>query len=189
MILKFELSVDTTTGEFSVVNTETGEVKSVTTKVAKKTSKKKEESSTPQLILEDNKYSLNSAAVELMNLSPDDKVDIKYEKNGKAMQPIIGSDEVFGTHGGNRLTKSNTVACRGSKHDELSKYGTVFTITPHKTKEGLFVLAGDKVESIENEEITLEEGEEKLPFDVDLEELIDEKDANIEEIDSSFFKL
>ena len=61
-ILKFEFTYDTTTGEFSVVNTETGEVKSVTTKKTTTTRKKKEESSEPQLILEENKYILNTAA-------------------------------------------------------------------------------------------------------------------------------
>ena len=78
MKMTFNLVVDTTTGTFEITNTETGETKSVKTK---KTSKKtKDENPNPQIILEDNKYKFNSAAVKLMNISPDDRVDIKYEK-------------------------------------------------------------------------------------------------------------
>lgn len=191
MILKFELSVDTNSGEFSIVNTSTGEIKTV--EIPKKTKKStKVEASEPQLILEDNKYCLNTAAVELMGLTSEDKLDIKYEKNGGRMIPVIGTDEAFGTKGGNKLTKSNTVACRGSKNDELSKYGKVFSIKPHSSKEGLFVLTGDNdyTASLEGDNnISTEEVDEELPLDLSLEALVDEKDANIEEIDSSYFKL
>lgn len=184
------------------VNTETGEmtstcVKRTVTKGTEPTSKttkkvKKEESSTPELILEDNKYCLNTAAVELMGLTSDDKLDIKYEKNGNVMVPVIGTDEAFGTKGGNKLTKSNTVACRGSKNEELSKYGTVFSITPHATKDGLFVLTGDAAPVAAptgDENIAIEKTDEDLPLDIDLSALVDDKDANIEEIDSSYFQL
>ncbi len=187
--LKFEFTIDTNTGEFSVVNTDTGEVKTVS--IPKKVTKKikKEESSSPQLILEDNKYCLNSAAIKLMGVTPDDKLDIKYEKRGRTMIPVIGSDETFGTKGGNKLTKSNTVACRGSKNEELSKYGHVFEITPHDSKEGLFILTGDSAPveiSSGNENISIDESDEDLPLDLSL---VDDKDANVEEIDSSYFQL
>lgn len=190
--IKFELMIDTENGNFSVVNTETGEIKSVSFKEAKKPVKKtkKEESSSPELVLEDNKYCLNTAAVELMGISPDDKLDIKYEKNGNVMIPVIGSDSAFGTKGGNKVTKSNTVACRGSKNEELSKYGKIFKITPHATKEGLFVLTGDTtpVEAPIGD-IVVEKSDEDLPLDVDILALVDDKDANIEEIDPSYFQL
>lgn len=193
MKLKFELTIDTESGDFSVINIETGEIKSVTFKEAKKVTKKvkKEESSSPKLVLEDNKYCLNSAAVELMGVTPDNKLDIKYEKNGSTMVPVIGTDEAFGTKGGNKLTKSNTVACRGSKNEELSKYGRVFSLTPHTTKEGLFVLTGDTtpaVTPVGDENISISESDENLPLDVDFSSLIDDKDANVEEIDSSLFQ-
>lgn len=194
MKLKFELTIDTESGDFSVINTETGEIKSVTFKEAKKVTKKvkKEESSSPELVLEDNKYCLNSAAVELMGVTPDNKLDIKYEKNGSTMVPVIGTDEAFGTRGGNKLTKSNSVACRGSKNEELSKYGRVFSLAPHATKEGLFVLTGDAVPTatpVGDENISISESDEDLPIDVDFSVMIDEKDANVEEVDSSFFQL
>lgn len=190
--LKFELIIDTETEEFSVINVSTGEAKTVP--IPKKTTKKvkKEESSSPQLILEDNKYCLNSAAINLMGVTPDDKLDIKYEKRGSTMVPVIGTDEAFGTKGGNKVTKSNSVACRGSKNEELSKYGHVFEITPHDSKDGLFILTGDATPEVlpaGDENIAVSESDEDLPLDVDLSVLVDEKDANIEEIDSSYFQL
>ena len=147
--------------------------------------KKKEESSSPQLILEDNKYSLNSAAVELMGVAPDDKIDIKYESFNKSMRPIIGTDENFDSKQGNRLTKSFTVACRGSKNQELSKYGDVFDIIPHESKEGLFILKGNsEQESLEGDEnISLD----NIELDLDLEDLVE--DVNVTEIEADFFKL
>ena len=36
-------------------------------------------------------------------INPDDKLDIKYEKRGKETFAVIGSDDSFGTHNGNRL--------------------------------------------------------------------------------------
>lgn len=195
--LKYQVTVDTETGEMTTkcikrtIDKSNFEVSEITSKkTTKKT--KKEESSSPQLILEDNKYCLNSAAIKLMGVTPDDKLDIKYEKRGSTMVPVIGTDEVFKTKGGNKLTKSNTVACRGSKNEELSKYGHVFDIKPHDSKDGLFILVGDstpEISSSKDENIAIDESDEDLPLDVDLSALIDEKDANIEEIDSSFFKL
>lgn len=79
-----------------------------------------------------------------------------------------------------------------SKNEELSKYGHVFDIKPHDSKDGLFILVGDSTPEInlpKDENIAIDGSDEDLPLDVDLSALIDEKDANIEEIDSSFFKL
>ena len=116
--LKYQVKVDTETGEMTTKcisrkvdksNFEVTEVK------PRKKTVVKNESSEPKLILESNKYQLTQAAVELMGVEPDDKIDIKYEKQGKNITPVIGSDETFGTKQGNKLTKSFTVACRGRK--------------------------------------------------------------------------
>lgn len=116
--LKYQVKVDTETGEMTTKcisrkvdksNFEVTEVK------PRKKTVVKNESSEPKLILESNKYQLTQAAVELMGVEPDDKIDIKYEKQGKNITPVIGSDETFGTKQGNKLTKSLTVACRGRK--------------------------------------------------------------------------
>lgn len=86
------------------------------------------------------------------------------------------------------------MACRGSKNEELSKYGTEFTILAHDSKEGLFILSSGEIpisqeELNGDENIALEEDEEPLPLDIDLSELVDDKDANVTEIDANFFKL
>ena len=87
----------------------------------------------------------------------------------------------------NKLNKSNTVSFRGTKNLELSKYGSEFKIIPHPSKSDLFVLTSEKTVKIESpkgdDNIYVEEQ------DIDLDSIIDEQDANITEIDSSFFKL
>lgn len=194
--LKYQVSVNTKTGEMTTKcisrkidksNFEVGK-----DKPKRQTKSKKNECSEPTLTLEDNKYCLNQAAVELMNVSPDDKLDIKYEKRGKETIAVIGSDDSFGTHSGNRLTKSLTVACRGSKNQELSKYGTEFLIIPHETKVGIFILQNKNAKVDVKEEIEdLNELEETLsmPIDEDLQDLIDSSDANITEVSPSMFNL
>lgn len=182
--LKYQVTVDTETGEMTTKCIKRTVDKTNFEVSEKKTAKKKvvEDNSSPQLTLEDNKYRLNIAAIELMGVSAESKIDIKYEKQGKSMIPVIGTDEAFGTRGGNRLTKSNTVACRGSKHEELIKYGTVFQIVPHDSKAGLFILKGDA-------QIDTLDGDENVSIDeeIDISQLIDDKD--VEEINSFDFTL
>ena len=89
--LQYRMTVDTETGE--ILKTELikrsvdkENIKAVDAPKKKKSSKK-EESNIPTLTLEENKYYLNSAAIELMGVSADDKIDIKYE-NGD-WSPLI----------------------------------------------------------------------------------------------------
>lgn len=189
LTLTYEMSVNIDTGEILETRLINRSVdKSDIKAAAKTTSKKKveqDESSEPILTLEESKYHLNSAAISIMGIESDDKIDIKYE-NGL---PIIGTDESFGTKGGNKLTKSNTVAYRGNKNEELSKHGKEFRLIPHPSKPGLFMLdSGEKVSKpIGDDNVNVEEEDEV--FDLNLDELVDDKDANITEIDSNFFKL
>ena len=123
--LKFYITIDTDTLQFEVTNTETGETQ---VSAIKQKSKKPvvEESSIPELKLESNKYSLNTAALELMNIKPGDRLDIKFDIKGN---PVIGTDTAFGTVGaGNLLTKSNTVRFSGTNNSRLSEISTIFTI-------------------------------------------------------------
>lgn len=183
--LKYQVKVDTETGEMTTKCISRKIDKSnfeVVEDKPKKKKVKKEESSEPTLIFEDNKYCLNQAAITLMGVAPDCKIDIKYEKRGKIIIPVIGLDE----RQGNRLTKSLTVACRGSKNQELSKYGTEFILVPHESKENAFILQNKDAEI----EQALDAGEEvELPMDLDLQDIIDDKDVNITEIEPSLFKL
>lgn len=196
--LKYQVKVDTETGEMTtkcISRKIDKNIEVVDAKPAKKTSKaKKGESSEPTLTLKENKYCLNQAAADLMGVEPDCKLDIKYEKRGKETIPVIGTDTAFGTKQGNKLTKSLTVACRGSKNEELSKYGTEFILVPHETKDGIFVLQNEdaKLEQALDDTIEKPDGAEEeidLPMDIDLQDLIDDKDATVTEVNSSMFQL
>jgi hypothetical protein len=44
---------------------------------------------------------------------------------------------------GNRLTKTYTISCRGSKHDNLKDFGTEFNVVPYEGKDGWFKLIGE----------------------------------------------
>ena len=177
------------------VNTDTGEI--LETRLTVKPSAKKkvvqDEDKEPKLILEDNKYRLNNAAVELMGLDTDSKLNIRYEQGKGGDVPVIGTSVAFGISSGNKLTKSNTVACRGHNREELVKYGEEFILVPHPSKPGLFILTSESVKPeqlIGDDNVSVEGGEdEDLPFDLDVKELVDDEDANITEIDSNFFKL
>ena len=188
--LTYEMSVDTETGEVletklidRSVNKPVKAMKATASEAVQDNDKE------PKLYLEDNKCRLNSKAVSLMGISPGDKLDIKYDDGKNGSVPIIGTDEAFGTKGGNKLTKSNTIACRGSKNEELSKYGKEFVLAVHPSKAGLFVLtseevAVDQLVGDDNVNVDTPEG-----IDLDLEGLVDDKDANVSSIDTNFFKL
>ena len=188
--LTYEMSVDTETGEVletklidRSVNKPVKAMKATASEAVQDNDKE------PKLYLEDNKCRLNSKAISLMGISPGDKLDIKYDDGKNGSVPIIGTDEAFGTKGGNKLTKSNTIACRGSKNEELSKYGKEFVLAVHPSKAGLFVLTSEEVAidqlvGDDNVNIDTPEG-----IDLNLEGLVDDKDANVSSIDTNFFKL
>lgn len=188
--LTYEMSVDTETGEVletklidRSVNKSVKAMKATASEVVQDNDKE------PKLYLEGNKCRLNSKAISLMGVSPGDKLDIKYDEGKNGSVPVIGTDEAFGTKGGNKLTKSNTIACRGSKNEELSKYGKEFVLAVHPSKAGLFVLtseevAVDQLVGDDNVNIDTPEG-----IDLNLEGLVDDEDANVSSIDTNFFKL
>ena len=188
--LTYEMSVDTETGEVletklidRSVNKPVKAMKATASEAVQDNDKE------PKLYLEDNKCRLNSKAVSLMGISPGDKLDIKYDDGKNGSVPIIGTDEAFGTKGGNKLTKSNTIACRGSKNEELSKYGKEFVLATHPSKAGLFVLTSEEVavdQLVGDDNINIDTPE---GIDLDLEGLVDDKDANVSSIDTNFFKL
>lgn len=188
--LTYEMSVDTETGEVletklidRSVNKPVKAMKTTASEAVQDDDKE------PKLYLEDNKCKLNSKAVSLMGIGPGDKLDIKYDEGKNGSVPIIGTDEAFGTKGGNKLTKSNTIACRGSKNEELSKYGKEFVLAAHPSKAGLFVLTSEEVavdQLVGDDNVNLDTPE---GIDLDLEGLVDDKDANVSSIDTNFFKL
>ena len=135
------------------VNEQTGEIKfigkeeiTVDTSVKKQVSKvnKVEENSEPLITLDSNKLILTTGAVDLMQICSDCRVDIKYKKKNKVSVPVIGTDEAFGTKGGNKLTKTNTISFRGASNEKLSEFGTTFKLEPSEDK-GIFYMIGDKI--------------------------------------------
>ena len=197
LTLTYEMSVNTNTGEVLETRLIDRSVGKSDLKPLKTTSKRKvvkDEDTEPKLFLEDNKFRLNSAALSLMGVDVESgvKLDIRYENNSGKSVPILGAEEVFGSKGGNKLTKTGTVAFRGVKNEELSKYGKEFSVIPHTGKPGLFILSsGEEVpEVLEDETIKIEEEDSDFSFDdLDLTKLTEDEDANITEIDSNFFKL
>lgn len=190
------LDVDIETGETVCVSREVindGLKKEKSTTKKPKKEKEKVENPDPCITLEDNKYILNTAAVKLLGVEPEDRLDIKYEKQGKgAMIPVIGTNEAFGTKGGNKLTKSFSVSCRGKANEELSRYGNVFTITPHPNKDDLFILCGNKESNPEPEEVVDDNvvvQDEELPMDLNIDELVEDSDSDIKEINGFDFDL
>lgn len=155
--LSFQFNFDTETGEFSVVNVETGEVK--TTKATKSktttTTKKTVSSDVPTLTLESNKCCLNQAAVDLMGIEVGDKIDIKYSKQDGKIVPIIGTDEAFSTQSGNKFCKNGSFAFRGAKNEELAKYGFEFKLIADPNTSGIFILDNPnaKVKAVETADI------------------------------------
>ncbi len=177
--LEYSLKIDSETGEIL----ETKLLNKKEEKLPNKTSSVKtkvDNGETPKAILENNKLCLNDAAVSLMGVSPEDKIDVKYDKD----VPIIGIDE----HKGNKLTKSNTISFRGRKNEELAKYGSSFIVKEHPNKEGLFILESEDGGTVED----VPSGDENVSipedFNLDIEDLI-EDDKDVKEIDSNFFKL
>jgi hypothetical protein len=176
----FHYEVDETTGEIKFIGKE--EITVDTAASEKKTTTKKsttkvDNNPDPIITLDPNKLILTQGAVDLLQVCPDCRVDIKYKKKGSTTVPIIGTDSAFGTKSGNKLTKTNTVSYRGAANDKLSTYGTVFTLEPTED-EGIFYLKGDK-----------EPSETKVPDEIinienDLSAL---DDINIEDMEISDF--
>lgn len=193
--IKFDLYWDDESNSWEAINSETGEIKSfspVKKSTTKKSVSKVDTDTTPKLTLETSKYILTQAAADLLGVQPDDRIDIKYEKQGKRMVPIIGSNEAFGTKAGNKLTKSLTVSCRGKANEELSQYGTIFTITAHPTKEGLFILNGDKIipEQQVDDAVEIKEDQSDVDLDSELDDLLAEDSTdNITEITNFDFNI
>lgn len=175
--LTYEMSVNTDTGEILETKLIGRSIDNSDLKVSKK---KEISSGDPTLFLEENKCRLNEAAVQLMNLTTDTRISIKYEQCSDGDRPILEVDD----KNGNKLTKSNTIACRGNKNQELAKYGTEFEIVAHPNRPKTFILVTDKkVDKKGDENVNIS------PEDVlDLTSLIDDSE-DIKEVDSDFFKL
>jgi hypothetical protein len=178
----FHYNVDENTGEITFIGKEEITVDTATSTKRQAKPVKVEANIEPLITLDSNKLVLTTGAVDMMKICPDCRVDIKYKKKDKVSVPVIGTDTAFGTKGGNKLTKTNTVSFRGSANEKLAEYGSVFKLEPSED-EGIFYLIGDKMNKpIEDEAIDIE-GE----LDLDsLEELDIDDSSDLEGFD---FKL
>lgn len=120
-------------------------IKTTKKKSSSKSSTKIDDSNpNPTLTLEDNKYTLNAAAIEALGaIAGESTIDIKNQKIGNKKYKVIGTSDTFGTKAGNRLTLKGSVSYRGKSNAELSQLGSVFTLEPHPNVDGLFLLKGD----------------------------------------------
>lgn len=125
-----------------------------------------------KITLLEGKIQMNNACVELTGYEPEMKIDIKFEKKGRVTTPVM-----MPADSGNRLTKTYTISCRGSKHDNLAEYGNIFEVIPYEGKEGYFKLVGNiqKEDDIIDvpEEITNPESIDDEDFDLNGEDPTD----------------
>lgn len=167
-------------------NPETNEYKPIGTPEIIKEDKKTVDSGEPKIVLEENKYCLNQAAANLLNVVAGDRLIINYNnlpesKNVKV--PIIGSSKSWKSTAGNKLTKSLTVSCRGIANNVLSEYGNEFALIPYE--DGLYQMVGNKelpIQEDENIEVT-----ESPKIEDDLTELEEDPSTfEITDIDFNF---
>jgi hypothetical protein len=168
--------VDTETGEILTREATLGDFKEVKKTTSTRTKKPKDEDPVAKLTLLEGKLQMNNAAVQMTGFEPEMKIDIKFEKKGRVTTPVMMQAD-----SGNRLTKTYTISCRGSKHDNLAEYGDVFEIIPYEGKDGHFKLKGN----VEKEDDIIDVPEEI----VDPEKFSDDGDIEEDVNDISDFEL
>ena len=172
--------IDKETGEIITREATLGDFKEVTKKATTTRSKKPKDDgeTTPMIHLLEGKWQMNHACIELTGFEPEQKLEIKFEKQGRKVTPILCEDE----KNGNRLTKSFTVSCRGSKHDNLAEFGDTFEVIPYENKDGYFKLKGniekeddiidvpDEINTSEEDDLDISSSEEgnEIDFNLDL---------------------
>ena len=133
--------VDTETGELFTKEATFGDFKEVTKKATTTRTRKPktDDEPTPMLHVLEGKIQMNTKAQELCGFEPEQKIDIKFEKRGRVITPVMCVDD----KNGNRLTKTYTISCRGQKRENLIQYGDTFEVIPYEGKEGYFKLIGN----------------------------------------------
>lgn len=159
--------VDSETGELFTKEATFGDFKEPTKKTTTRTRKPKtDDEPIPMIHLLEGKYQFNTKAIELTGFEPEMKIDIKFEKKGRKMTPVLFVDAKTG----NRLTKTFTVSCKGQKRENLIGFGTDFELVPDENKEGYYRLKGNLPEPEDDiVDVPTEEPDEEVldPDDVD----------------------
>lgn len=158
---------------------ETEEISSISVKPIKKEADKiKPElnEDEPTVHLLDNKLCLSLKAAELIGAVPGDRLSIKFQKSGLRYIPVIGLDSVFDCKGGNKLTKSLTLSCRGKQNEELVKYGTKYVL---EKKDNICIMRGDAPDYIVQDE-NIKDTEDELSLDdMNLEDEPESKEISL----------
>lgn len=132
------------------------------------------------VVREENKLILSEELVKALNAKADDKIVVQYERDqaSKTVSPIIALESTLNNGGGNKLTKSNTIAYRGKANNTLSEFGTNFKAEPFK--EGMFKLIGD---SNTAKDIEIAQAVKEVDLGIDV---ISDEVTEIEDMDFSF---
>ena len=139
MLLEFDYNPET--NEYTPISKEIIE-EGASVKKSSKSKLKDDGSTEPIITLEENKLVLNSKAAEVLEAEWEDRISIIYQEHNNKLVPVIGKDEVFQCKGGNKLTKSKTIACRGKANEKLSEHGSEFKLIPIGDKT--FIMDGGK---------------------------------------------
>lgn len=93
----------------------------------------------PIITVNDKTLSFNQLAIDLLEVSPGDRIDIQYWMEPATAEciPVVAKADTFKTEG-KKLTKLGTISYRGEQHDVLTFYGTQFILTTFK--DGMFKL-------------------------------------------------
>lgn len=134
------------------------------------------------LRIDDNKIELTSSAVNKLKAIAGDRISVNYwTVDNQTTYPIISKSEVF-TDGadGNKLTKKGTVSFKGQQRTSLLKFGSLFTFSEFKDKNGevkdnVFILTpvDDSSSQSENDFTDVKESIEELEGS-GVEDVIDE---------------
>lgn len=136
----------------------------------------------PIVTLEPTKLVFNNRLMSDMELKPEDRIIIKYEKfvGSKKLVPVIGTDVSFDQEGaGNKVTKTNSVVYRGKANTVLAEHGSEFTIEPYK--EGIWKL----ISLTKSEEVTYEEVVEQAE-NIDATIIVDDENEDTEVTELKF---
>ena len=90
------------------------------------------------LEVDENKLNLTSDAVEKLGAVAGDRISVNYwTVDNQTTYPIISKADVF-TDGsdGNKMTKKGTVSFKGQQRTSLLKFGSLFTFSEFKDKNG-----------------------------------------------------
>ena len=134
------------------------------------------------LKLDDNKMELTSSAINKLHAIAGDRISVNYwTVDNQTTYPIISKSDVF-TDGadGNKLTKKGTVSFKGQQRTSLLKFGSLFTFSEFKDKNGevkdnVFILTpvDDSSSQSENDFTDVKESMNELE-DSRVEDVIDE---------------